>query len=72
MQKEVKNFEFVQGVNFEFSDSLKNNDTKYLLIFGDSSEETCNSKSFVDIATAGRHSGLSTIYIKHNFLTRAN
>ena len=26
----------------------------------------CNSKAFVDIATAGRHRGLSTIYIKHN------
>ena len=24
------------------------------------------SKAFVDIATAGRHRGLSTIYIKHN------
>ena len=27
----------------------------------------CNSKAFVDIATAGRDRGLSTIYIKHNF-----
>ena len=27
----------------------------------------CNSKAFVDIATAGRHRGPSTIYIKHNF-----
>ena len=25
MQKEIKNLEFVQGVNFEFIDSLKNN-----------------------------------------------
>ena len=67
MQKEIQNFEFVQGVNFEFIDSLKNNGTKYLLIFDDSCEEICNSKAFVDIATAGRHPGLSTIYIKHNF-----
>ena len=67
MQKELENLEFVQGVNFEFIDSLKNYVTKYLLIFDDSSEEICNSKSFVDIATAGRHRGLSTIYIKHNF-----
>ena len=66
MQKEIKNLEFVQGVNFEFIDSLKNNGTKYLLIFDDSCEEICNSKAFVDIATAGRHRGLSTIYIKHN------
>ena len=66
MQKEIKNLEFVQGVNFEFIDSLKNNGTKYLLIFDDSCEEICNSKAFVDLATAERHRGLSTIYIKHN------
>ena len=64
--KEIENLEFVQGVNFEFIDSLKNNSTKYLLIFDDSSEMICNSKAFVDIATAGRHQGLSPIYIKHN------
>ena len=36
-------------------------------VFIYSCEEICNSKAFVDIATAGRHRGLSTIYIKHNF-----
>ena len=66
MQKEIEILEFVQGVNFEFIDSFKNNATKYLLIFDDSCEEFCNSKAFVDIATAGRQQGLSTIYIKHN------
>ena len=66
MQKEIENHEFVQGVNSEFIDSLKNNGTKYLLIFDDSCEEICNSKSFVVIATARRHRGLSTIYNKHN------
>ena len=66
MQKEIGNFEFVQVVNFEFIDLLKNNDTKYLLKFDDSREKICNSKAFVDIATAGRHRGLSTIYIKRN------
>ena len=66
MQKKIENLEFVQGVNFDFIDSLKNNGTKYLLIFDDSCEEICNSKAFVDIATAGRHRGLSAIYIKHN------
>ena len=44
----------------------KNNGTKYLLYFDDSCEEICSSKAFVDIATAGRHRGLSTIYVKHN------
>ena len=67
MQKEIENLESVQGVNFEFIDSLKNNGTKYLLISDDSCAEICNSKAFVDLAIAGRHRGLSTIYIKHNF-----
>ena len=66
MQKEIESLEFVRGVNFEFIDSLKNSGTKYLLIYDDSCEEICNSKAFVDIATAARHRGLSTIYIKHN------
>ena len=66
MQEEVEYLEFVRGANVEFSDSLKNNGTKYLLIFDDSCETICNSKAFVYIATAGRHRGLSTIYIKHN------
>ena len=38
-----------------------------LVFFDDSCEKICNSKAFVDIAIAGRHRGLSTIYIKHNF-----
>ena len=66
MQEEIGNFEFVRGVNFEFIDLLKNYGTKYLLIFVDSCEDICKSKAFVDIATAGRHRGLNTIYIKHN------
>ena len=57
---------FVPGVIFEFVDLLKNNGKKYSLIFDDSCEGICNSKAFVDIATAGRHRSLSTIYIKHN------
>ena len=66
MQEEIENLVFVRGVNFEFNDSLKNNGTKYLLISDDSCEEICNSKAFVDIATARRHRGLCTIYIEHN------
>ena len=65
MEKAIENLEFVRGVNFEFIDSLKNIGTKYLIIFGISCEQSCNSKAFVDIATAGRHRGLSTIYINH-------
>ena len=66
MRKEIDNLEFVQGVHFAFINSLKKNGTKYLLFFDDSCAEICNSKEFVDIATAGKHRGFSTIYIKHN------
>ena len=65
MQK-FDNLEFVQGVHFEFINSLKKNGTKYLLIFDDSCAEICNSKDLVDFAIAGRHHGVSTMYIKHN------
>ena len=71
MQKEIDCIEFVKGVNFELIDSLKNNGTKYLLIFDDSCEEVCSSKEFVKIITAGRHRGLSTIYIKHNLFHKS-
>ena len=43
-----------------------------MLTFDDSCEEICNSKAFVDIATAGRHRGLSTIYVKHNLFHHSN
>ena len=64
MQKEMDNLEFVQGVHFELINFLKINSTKYLLIFDSSCAEICNSEEFVDIATAGKHRGFSTIDIK--------
>ena len=66
MQKKVDNLEFVQYVHFENIDWLKKNGTKYLLNFDYSCKEICNSKAFVDIATAGKLDGLCTIYIEHN------
>ena len=57
MQKDFQNLEFVQVVHFEFTISLKNNGTKSFLIFDNSCEQVCNSKAFVDIATAGRDRG---------------
>ena len=71
MQKEIDNLEFVQGVHFEIINSLQNNGTKYLLIFDDSCAEICNPEEFVDIATAGRDRGLSTIYINYNLFHRS-
>ena len=66
MQKEIDDLEFDQSLHFEFTNSLKNNGSKYLLNFDDPFSEICNSKEFVDTATAGRHRGFCTIYIKHN------
>ena len=66
MQKEIENLEFVRGVNFENIDSLKNNRSKYFLIFYDSCEEIFNSKAFVVLATTGRLRGLSTTFNKRN------
>ena len=66
MQKQTDNPEFVQGVDFEFRDSLKNNGTMYLLVFDKSCQRIQKSKSFGDYATAGRRRGLSTFYKKHN------
>ncbi len=53
LQMEIKNLEFVQGVNFEFIDSLKNNGTKYLLLFADSCGEICNSKPLLTLPPLG-------------------
>ena len=61
-----KNLKFIQGVDFDLIENLPNNRTKYLLMFEVSCEEISNFKQFVKIATAGRHRGLNTIYIKHN------
>ena len=67
MQREIEILEFVRGVNFDIIGPLKNNGVKYLLKYDDTCEEIRNSKAFVDSDIAGRHRGLSTFYIKHNF-----
>ena len=67
-----KNLKFIQGVDFELIENLPNNETKYVLNFDDSCEEILNSKHFVKIATAERHRGLNTIYIKQNLFHRSN
>ena len=64
--KKIGNLEFIQCVQFEFINSMKNNSTEYTLIFDDSCANICNSRDFVNIATAGRHRAFSTLYIKHN------
>ena len=66
MSKNIKNIEFVQGVDFKLIENLPNIGRKYFLIFDYPLEEISSSKEFVKIATAGRHKSLSTVYIKHN------
>ena len=66
MQKQVDNLDFVQGVNFDFINFSRNKGPKYYLIFHDSCAEICNAKEIVDISTAGRHRGFSTIYNKYD------
>ena len=71
MQEETENFQFVQVVNFEEIDSLKNNGEysvklKYFLPFNDSIEEFCKSRAFVGIANARKCRGSSTINIEQN------
>ena len=66
MSKNIKNNHFIQGVGFEFIQSLPNNGIKHLLIFDHFWEQISSWKDFVENATAGRHKGLSTIYIKHH------
>ena len=65
MLKGIENNEFVQGVNSDFIDSLKNNGIKYQIIFDDSCQENCNSREFEKIFVAGRHRGRTTFYIKN-------
>ena len=58
----------MQGLNFEFIDSIKNNGTKFLLIIDDYCEKICNSEAFVDNASPGKFQCQGNIYLKHNLL----
>ena len=71
MQKKIQNLDSLQGVNFEFLDSLKNNGRENLLVSDASPEEIFHSKSVFDIATARRHRRLTTIYIKLNLFQQS-
>ena len=71
MQEEIENLELVQGLNFDFIDSLENNGTKFLLIFDDSCQKICASRGFEKIPVAGRHLGLTTINIKQNLFHKS-
>ena len=65
MQKEIDCIEFVNGVKLKNWKLIEKQRNKISHIFDDSCEEVCSSKEVVKIATAERHRGLSTAYIKH-------
>ena len=50
MQKAIENPDFVQDVNFYFTDTLEDHGTNYLLIFIYSCEKKCASRDFEGIA----------------------
>lgn len=58
------------GFDELLSETLYNSESeklvKKLAIFDDSCDEILASKSFATLATAGRHKGISVIFIKHN------
>ena len=71
MQKDTENLEFADCVNCDFKDLFKNNDTKCLLIFEKTYEESWKSRALVGIATAGRYRGLTTNYIQHRLFNQS-
>ena len=64
LQKETGNLEFIQRAHFETIYFININSTKYLFIFGNSCEVIENLNVFLDIDSAKRHHGLSTLYIE--------
>ena len=71
-QKEIENLEFVQGINFEFIDSLKNNGTKYLLIFDNSCERFAIRKPLLTLPPLGDIGVAAQSTLNTTFFTRAN
>ena len=72
MQKEIKKIEFLQGVNLEFIDSLKNKGTKYLLIFGDSCKRFAIQKPLLTLPPLGDIGVSVQSTLNTTFFTRAN
>ena len=56
----------IQGVDFDLIEKLSITELSICLYLIYSCREITNSKQFVKFATAVRHRGLNTIYIKHN------
>ena len=72
MQKEIENLEFVQGVNFEFIDSLKNNGTKNLLIFDVPAKKFATSQPLLPMPPLRDIGVWAQSTLNPTFFTRAN
>ena len=59
--------EFKQLSSFEIVNNLRD----CLIVFDDTCKEIFNEKSFVKLATAGRHKNVHVIYIKHNLFQQS-
>ena len=55
MQKQNDSLEFFQRVHFEFSESFKNNSTKYLVIFDNSCEEIGDPNHTHKLSVLGKY-----------------
>ena len=62
LMKKKLSIQFLRFQNFDFLADLED----CLFIFDDSCEEIYSDKTFVKLATAGRHKNIDTIYVKHN------
>ena len=60
-EEKIGNFEFVQRVNFLFTNSWRTNGKNYLFTFDNSCDMICNSKFFKDFVITGSHEGLCTL-----------
>ena len=72
MQKEIENLDFVQGVSFEFIDSLKNNGTKYLLILTILVKRFAIQKPLLTLPPLGDIEVWAQSTLNATFFTRAN
>ena len=68
--KKIEVLEFVQGVNFENTDTLEKG-SKYLLNSYNSCEKIRNPRPSVDIANSRRRRGLSPMYIRRTLFHRS-
>ena len=67
LMKKKLSIQFLRFQNFDFLADLED----CLLIFDDSCEEIYSDKTFVKLATAGRHKNIDTIYVKHNLFQQS-